>query len=379
VKCAELNIHAEKNRSIIMRYNFIIGSGGYKFDLLLQEVEKFDRHDTYKYNETYIAARKNIDWLNLGADINPKIQFLIDWNTTIVRANKTLYIEKFKEVAANDSLKNILNKYKSIEFVDIKFADDNTSNDIKFIYDTFDGILGPTSASKVLHMYNPNLFPIWDDYMRKNLFHFRSHKAYQYLQLIQLMRDEFMLILEDLCKSEELNRTQAISKIKDLDKPTFSLLRIFDKVNYNNSRQPLSISDKNISLVSDDKGGIDMAVIGVSGKQNTGLKLSEFLTSILPKINSFSMNKPGGYTYEEERSLWMQGKMTAAFLKQVASMLEYQTFQSSNYDLLSSLNRDREKLIKLLKEKTHLDKEIIIKSKGKCTSSAGTLKSGLLD
>ena len=71
-----------------MRYNFITGSGGYKFASLSQEIERFDRRDTYKYNNTYIAARKNINWLDLDADINLKIQFLIDWNTTIVRANK---------------------------------------------------------------------------------------------------------------------------------------------------------------------------------------------------------------------------------------------------------------------------------------------------
>ena len=238
-------------------------------------------------------------------------------------------------------------------------------------------VLGPTSASKVLHMYNPNLFPIWDDYMRKNFFHFRPNKPYQYLQLINLMHDEFTLIIEKLCQSDELSRSEAISKIKNLDKPTFSILRILDKVNYNNSRKPESVKNKNTFSISDEKGGKVMAIISSAGRQNTGLKLSAFLTNILPQINSFSMNKPGGYTYEEERSLWEEGKMTAAFLKKVASMLEYPTFQSSNYELLNSLSRDRERLIELLEEKPHLDKEIVIKSKG--SGNSGTLKSGLLD
>jgi hypothetical protein len=357
-----------------MGYNFLDGSGGYNFDLLSLEVKKFDSRDTYGYNKTYITARGNIDWLNLGADINQKIQFLSDWNTTIVRANKSLYSEKFKEVAENDPLNEILTKYKSIELVNIKFADD-TPNDIIFIYDTLDYILGPTSASKVLHMYNPNLFPIWDDYMRKNFFHFKLHKPYQYLRLIQLMRDELILILDNLCKSESLNRIQAIALIKELDKPTFSLLRILDKVNYNNSRKPITIDDRTTSKTSNYKGGNTMAIV-LSGRESTGLNLSDFLNKILPLISTFSMNKAGGYTYEEERLLWQEGKMTAAFLKKVASMLDYQTFQSSNYDLLNSLKRDKEALIKVLKEKPYLDKEIILKSKG--SGKGGTLKSGLL-
>ena len=359
-----------------MTYNFLDGLGGYTFHTLSQEVETFDSRDSYRYNETYITARKNIDWLNLSADINHKIQFLIDWNTTIVRANKSLYTGKFKEVGNNTQLKEILNKYQSIELVHIDCANNTISSDIKFIYDTLDCILGPTSASKVLHMYNPNLFPIWDDYMRKNLFNFRLHKPYQYLQIIQLMRDELKLILDNLCKAESLNRTQAIAIIKELDKPTFSLLRILDKVNYNNSRKPITVDNHTKPQTLTDKGGNTMR-ISSSERESTGLKLSDFLNNILPQISTFSMNKPGGYTYEEERLLWQEGKMTAAFLKKVASMLDYQTFQSSNYDLLNSLKRDKQELITVLKEKPYLDKEIILKSKGP-GKGGGTLKSGLL-
>lgn len=359
-----------------MAYNFLDGLGGYAFDSLSMDVQKFDNRDTYGYNNTYIIARRNIDWRNLGADINQKIQFLSDWNTTIVRANKSLYAQKFKEVGEYDALRERLSKYDSIELTDIKVIDDNSTTDIEFIYDTLDCILGPTSASKVLHMYNPDFFPIWDDYMRRNLFHFRSHKPYQYVKLIELMHDELSLILDKLVKSEEIDRTEAILKVKQLDQPTLSLLRILDKVNYNNSRTVINFTTEHPSAISKNEGGNSMNIV-FPGKQNTGLKLSEFLTNILPQIETFSMNKSGGYTYEEERSLWVRGKMTAAFLKKVASMLEYQTFQSSNYDLLNSLKRDRENLIDVLKRRPHLDKEIILKTKG--PTGSGTLKSGLLE
>ena len=138
-----VNIHEFNYGGLIMSYKFIDDSGGYNYDLLSQEVEKFDSHDKFKYNETYITARKNIDWLNLDADISQKVQFLSDWNTTIVRANKSLYIEKFKEVAANNSLKGLLIKYKLIEISDLKFDNENISNDIKYIYEILDDILVP--------------------------------------------------------------------------------------------------------------------------------------------------------------------------------------------------------------------------------------------
>ena len=116
-----------------------------------------------------------------------------------------------------------------------------------------------------------------------------------------------------------------------------------------------------------------------SGKEDTGLKLSDFLKNQLPKICSFSMNKPGGFTFSEERQLWREGKITASFLKQVSKMLQFQTFQVSNYDLLQSLKDNREKLIKVLQERPELDQNIVIKSKGKSGIGSGTLKSGLLD
>jgi hypothetical protein len=199
---------------------------------------------------------------------------------------------------------------------------------------------------------------------------------------MQLMKDELQLMIDDTKKAFEYSSEDAIGKIKALDHPTCSLLRILDKINYNNSRTPIRKSAMVKTQETNDewnmKGVPRMTPTAKKGKMNTGLNLSEFIRDHLLGIDGFSMNKEGGFTYEEERALWREGKMTAAFLKQVAKMLQYPTWQVSNRDLLYTLKDNRNKILKLLKERPELDETIQIKSKHAIASS-GMLRSPLLD
>ncbi|MDD5700354.1 MAG: hypothetical protein PHH00_04190 [Candidatus Nanoarchaeia archaeon] len=362
-----------------MSYDFIDGSGGYSFGDLKNEVQKFDDGDLInKYNQAYINARGTINWQDLSASIDKKIQFLIDWKTDYVRIHQQLYYKKMEELAAKQQFIQALTSYMTDELPNIDLSCPSISSDIKYIYEVADYILKPTAASKILHMFNPNLFPIWDMRMRENLFHTRSHKPIQYQDIMSKMQKEINIVVKNAMTEFHIMREDALKIIKQLDKPTYSILRIMDKVNYNNSRYKRG----NTLLQSHDKsmeGGNTRMRVTSGGKENTGLRLSDFLKSQLPNISSFSMNKLGGFTFSEEQQLWREGKMTASFLKQVCKMLQYQTYQVSNYDLLQSLKNNRDKLIKVLRERPELDQNIVIKSKGKSGIGSGTLKSGLLD
>jgi len=370
-----------------MSYNFIDQLGGYTFATLVKEIKKFDQYDDLSnyYNATYVRARQSIDWLDFHADINEKVQFLIDWKTTIVRANREEYVVRFKRLAADHQLLTIIADYKAIELPFIDLSNLKTIKDISYIYAQTDSFLKPTSASKILHMFNPNLFPIWDSYMRKNLFRTTGHQSGQYVRWVLLMKEEILLIMKNTMSFFQLSDQDALNKIKQLDHPTGSLLRIMDKINYNNSRTPLPVKMPSETLQDDSRnqteGGLYMRMAKSSGgKVDTGLRLSDFIRNYLPNIDGFSMNKEGGFTFKEEKNLWRQGKMTAAFLKQAASMLQYPTFQVSNYDLLHSLKSDRQKILELLKNKPALDGNIFIKSKrGGTTAASSRLKSHLLD
>lgn len=362
-----------------MSYDFIDGSGGYSFSDLKKEVRKFDDGDLInRYNQTYINARGTIDWQDLSASIDKKIQFLVDWKTDYVRIHRQLYCKKMDELAGKKQFIQTLTLYSTDELPNIDLSCPTVSSDIKYIYQVSDYILKPTAASKILHMFNPDLFPIWDMRMRGNLFRTKSHKPFQYLALMLTMQKEMNFILTNAMTELNMTRDEALKEIKQLDKPTCSILRIMDKINYNNSR----VGRGNTLLQSYDKsmeGGNTRMIVTSGGKENTGLKLSDFLKSHLPNIYSFSMNKPGGFIFSEEQQLWREGKMTASFLKQVSKMLQFQTYQVSNYDLLQSLKDNREKLMKVLRERPELDQNIIIKSKAKSGIGSGTLKSGLLD
>lgn len=361
-----------------MKYKFLGSASGYTYSEVLREISIFDRsHLGHSYNKTYIEAIESIDWQNISSDHGAKIQFLIDWNTTHVRANRYVYLNEMKILSQNDVFKITINKYKDIILPDIDLHDDDTINDIVLLYKISENHLNPTSSSKILHMFNRCLFPIWDDAMRKELFHVNPKRPDNYLRYMRTMQGELDVIINNTMKEFELNRIESIDKIRDIDKPTYSILRIMDKINYNNSRGSSFYSVKKESNNRKEEG-ISMAVMTLSRKENTGLKISDFLRDYLPKIQSFSMNKEGGFTFAEEKLLWRQGKMTAAFLKQVGKKLEYQTYQVSNYDLLASMKRDREKLLSVLRKRPDLDAVIEIKVKGKKTGTP-SLRSGLLD
>jgi uncharacterized protein YdcH (DUF465 family) len=306
---------------------------------------------------------------------------LVDWKTDYVRIHQKEYPDKFKQLANDNRFSTTIKNYKNLLLPTLDLSNNAISSDMAFLYSRADSLLKPTAASKVLHMYNPNLFPIWDRSMRNNLYRANGHNPHHYVRWISLMQEEINLTLSKTALQHAISFQDAIVKIQELDVPTKSLLRIYDKVNYNQSRTPQNVQAPRTNAIHEieTKGGTTMARI-IGGKEDTGLKLSSFIKEHLPQIYSFSMNKVYGFSFEEEQSLWRSGKMTAAFLKQVASMLQYPTFQVSNYDLLQSLKSDRQKLIDLLEKKPELDTTIRIKSKGpKHLGSSSKLKTRLLD
>jgi len=155
-----------------MAYNFIDGHGGYIFDELAEEINKFDQHDNAGnfYNRTYIEERESIDWIALGHDIEKKIQFLVYWKTDYVRIHRQEYQNYFRKLADHGQFVSMLQYYINIDLLTIDLSNQNIQTDISFLYGVADSMLKPTAASKIMHMYNPNLFPIWDQRMREYLY-----------------------------------------------------------------------------------------------------------------------------------------------------------------------------------------------------------------
>jgi len=116
-------------------------------------------------------------------------------------------------------------------------------------------------------------------------------------------------------------------------------------------------------------------------KKNTdGIKASDFLRDYLPNINEFTKRIPkGGYTWDGMKAQWLEGKIPSGTLRHIASKLKYKVQgNTNNYDLLASMLRDREEILKKLSEEPALDVIIEIRQKG-LAGATPSLRSGLLE
>lgn len=291
-----------------MAYNFIDGHGGYYFHELIKEIDKFDQHDIRGnfYNRAYIQARESIDWISPGNDIEQKIQFLIDWKTDYVRIHRKEYHEYFRKLADNKNFISILLRYINIDLPNIDLSNQNIKTDISYLYGLADNALKPTSASKVMHMFNPNLFPIWDQKMRENLYPSNGHNPSHYVRWMTLLQNELNFVIDHLI-SEELSKQEAIDMIKQLDTPTCCLLRIMDKINYNNSRTPLEMpSSEEITSENDRIAGTDERIkVMIEEKSSTRLYTlhSRNELAILAPVPRTFLNTAISYIYPTHKKV----------------------------------------------------------------------------
>lgn len=121
----------------------------------------------------------SIELINGGFETEAYIFILATWNFGRFRyAIKDFDINGFRETVKKlyPIFKNIENEqFKTINF-------DNYENDILEIYETLSKIRGIeyTGASKIMHIKNPNVFVMWDDYIRGA----RSARYYEGLDII---------------------------------------------------------------------------------------------------------------------------------------------------------------------------------------------------
>lgn len=116
---------------------------------------------------------------------------------------------------------------------------------------------------------------------------------------------------------------------------------------------------------------------------NTGIMLSEFLSKYFPQIHSFAPNQPGGVSFHEEMKLWKEGKMTAAFLKQVGKLVKISTVRG-DMNLFLSLKKHSPAILEQIRSNPFLDRSVIYtlpdgKIQGMGTLECGFLKEGAED
>jgi hypothetical protein len=130
-----------------------------------------------------------LNLIKRGFEIEAFLLILSIWNFARFRyAIKDFELLKFK-----NKIKKInphFYKFKNKNFKDINF--DKYKKEIKYIFKILSDIKGieKTGATKLMHLKNPNVFVMWDGYIRKN-YGFKEGNADNYFDFLKKMQELF--------------------------------------------------------------------------------------------------------------------------------------------------------------------------------------------
>lgn len=130
-----------------------------------------------------------LNLMKRGLEIEAYILLLATWNFAAFRYVMTTFdLGKFRE-----TLRKIEPMYRKLRKLDFRTVDfDKYGAEIKEIYSALAAIDGikVTGAPKLMHLKNPNLFVMWDSYIRKH-YGFRKGDAEDYFSFLKLMQAKF--------------------------------------------------------------------------------------------------------------------------------------------------------------------------------------------
>jgi len=199
---------------------------------LKEFVEKLLTDWGYTEKNIYLKCIKDAKKINLCKitieDTKGPIKaFLVNWGMMYRVLNRRKDWEKhlMKAIRKNCTL---INKFKNkdiFNFPNLK----EYKIEIKQLYKEIRNIIGPTSASKVLHLLCPNFFPMWDDVIRKRL-----SKEKQKIGESGIGYFKYMVAIQQ-------NFSKLLSKINKLSEEyKMTKLRIIDAYLWQASRKVLS-------------------------------------------------------------------------------------------------------------------------------------------
>ena len=192
---------------------------------LLDPIEKeivgfIERHEeVWGYSEKILYDRcikdmKKVRLCEIGEkDVNGPVKtFLINWGQmgiVLKRENKKGW-EKNLTYKLREICKE-LEKFRKLKLEDTNLS--NHEDDIKKCYREIRSVVGPTAATKVLHLLCPEFFPMWDTKIRRDV-RIRGDEEgyYKYMEEIQ----EFVKRYNELLSS--LSNKYKQSKLRIVDR-----------------------------------------------------------------------------------------------------------------------------------------------------------------
>jgi len=147
-----------------------------------------------------------LNMIEKGLETEAFLFILSTWNFATFRyAMKDFDLDNFREIVKE--LKPSFDKFKGKSIEDIDF--DKYEKEIKYIFDKLSDIKGIkyTGTSKLMHLTIPEVFVMWDGYIRKK-YGFKKGDSEDYFNFLKLMQNEF----SEFCVKEKRTLAKCIDE-----------------------------------------------------------------------------------------------------------------------------------------------------------------------
>ncbi len=183
--------------------------------------KSIDDFDKLEGRTNFFTLAKNL--IDSGFETEGLLLILTTWNFAIFRyAVKQFDIDNFKKTL--ETLKKYFDKFSGKNFQTINF--NQYKSDIQVIYNSLSKIKGVefTGAPKLMHLKNPEVFVMWDAYIRGE----KPKKYYEQLDVFKngiykfkkYSKDfngyfDFLIDMQDKFKHINLNGQKSLAKAID--------------------------------------------------------------------------------------------------------------------------------------------------------------------
>jgi len=135
-----------------------------------------------------------VQWGMMGRTINRKD---VDWGKLSKQLRES---------------KEVFKKLDNKSLLEINLEDEEIAKSIKKAYNSAKvKYIGPTAVSKILHLFNPELFVMLDDEIRKE--YECGGSAEGYLEFLKKMKEEIEEAIEEKAGEDKCSKKEAVEKI----------------------------------------------------------------------------------------------------------------------------------------------------------------------
>jgi len=160
------------------------------------------------------------------------IRFLDLWG--VRRTAERIELEQL--VDAIRELRGELERLKGVRLTDVNLDDKRIEESIRRIYERISSVkgVGATSASKIMHVLNPNLFVMWDSDIRSD--YDMGEGSKDYLNFIRMMQEKAIAFLKYFGEERGCGRDEA-ERLLSEEHGGKSIAKLIDEYNWLRTRK----------------------------------------------------------------------------------------------------------------------------------------------